>query len=681
VKGSSRWLACALAACATVCAFGSSAPTALGAVTSSSISTPAGGFLIDQGQSVTVSGTTNSRTGNDSVDLNCYAGQSFRTLAGGVAVGANGSFSWSGSLSPINAEACVLRAVPSGDGAAFPPGSPAPYSGPTIGLGKQQNLDVSGGPNAGDLAYYDLFDAQLDGGFHYLSLGGCAILDSFVYDPATYKSAQLDYCNGGFWWRDGYPARSGFMTPMRSELQVDGADGYLAGQMTDMGSVFTQNAGFPSLSYGYTLDPATGNLTLDETDQVVECSPAAAAFPPTTSSCSQFVPTGVQVQVRIVQSAGGRVASVSQSFSSTDGAPHNVDLEEDNEFAHPNHDGELNFPWTGGGLQAYTVAGQAIPGPSASGPGSFFVKGSAAAPDGSEVSAQGAVSFSNPPDSAKIVGTTNNSSGFSWVDLHYARTVPASGSVALGFTYSNAFLASETASDAGAAEAAFHPSVAITAPASGAVSTRPTAVISGRAGDANRLTSLTVNGAPVGVSNGAWSTTVTLTRGLNTITAVAGNEFGNTAQAQTTLTYSPPPPPVTRPIPALSKLSQTHRTWRESSARGRPRTPVGTTIHLTLNMASRVSFSFMQPASGRRVHGRCVVQTRRNRHQRRCTRLAKRGSVAFMAKAGRNAVRFYGLLSHRRALRPGTYTMLIDATDPATGHRAATKRLSFTIVG
>ena len=131
------------------------------------------------------------------------------------------------------------------------------------------------------------------------------------------------------------------------------------------------------------------------------CAPGAAVFPPTTTSCSSFAPTGVQVRTRIEQGQAGRVASVTQYFSSTDGATHSIDLLEDNEFNHPSHDGQLGFPWTGGGLQAYTTPGQLIPGPGGGGPGSFFVKGSAAAVDGSQSSAQGAVTFSNPPAPAR----------------------------------------------------------------------------------------------------------------------------------------------------------------------------------------------------------------------------------------------------------------------------------------
>jgi hypothetical protein len=252
------------------------------------------------------------------------------------------------------------------------------------------------------------------------------------------------------------------------------------------------------------------------------------------------VPTGVQVFHRILQGHSGRVASVLQRFESTDGAPHELDLLEDNEFRHEKMDGELDFPWTGLGPSPYTSVGQELPG-APSGPGSFFVKGSATVADGSEEAAQGAVTYSNAPEGETINATTNNSNRYSWVDLHYRRTVPAGGSTSLGFTYSNAFLLSEVSGDAAAAQAAYLPSVAIGAPASGSSSAAAAATVSGTVSDANGIAALSVNGKAVPVAaNGAWSASVPLSPGPNTITATATNVFGNSAQAQISVAYVPP---------------------------------------------------------------------------------------------------------------------------------------------
>jgi hypothetical protein len=47
--------------------------------------------------------------------------------------------------------------------------------------------------------------------------------------------------------------------------------------------------------------------------------------------------------------------------------------------------------------------------------------------------------------------------------------------------------------------------------------------------------------------------------------------------------------------------------------------------------------------------------------------------------AGADRVRFYGRLSHRTRLKPGSYTVAIAAVD-RNGRRSAQKTLTFTIV-
>jgi Glucodextranase, domain B len=482
----------------------------------------------------------------------------------------------------------------------------------------------------------------------------------------TFASAQLDDCDGGFDSANGdSPAEPGVLTPTRSELQVDGIDAYLAGNAAELFSGAQDDAGYPSMAYSYpvAIDPTTGDLTLNETDQVVECSPAAAVYPPTQVSCSSFVPAGVQVSLHIAQTDSGRMTTVIQYFSSTDGAQHSVDLLEDNQFFHPNADGALNLPWTGAGMQPYATLGQAIPGPTAAGPGSFFVEGDRTAPDGSESAPQGSVTFSNPPDGVRVIsGTDNAMTDSSWFDLHYSRTVPATGSIALGFTYSTAFLAAEVASDAGAAAAVFEPSVAIAAPGVGTVTSQPQVVVSGTAGDANGLRTLMVDGQSVTIGpGGAWTATVPLSQGANTITAVATNVFGNTVQAQTTVTYTPavpaPPPtspaPPPLPAPVVARFGQSHREWRESGSAGNGNPPVGTTFSFALNRAANVRLTFTQARAGRRVNGMCETEIRQNRNRPACRRTVTTGAVSRTGHVGLNRLTFKGKLGDGRRLPPG----------------------------
>ena len=390
--------------------------------------------------------------------------------------------------------------------------------------------------------------------------------------------------------------------------------------------------------------------------------------------------------MHVAQTDAGRKATITQYFSSTDGVAHNVDLLEDNEFFHVNADGALDFPWTGAGMQPYTTLGQVIPGPTVAGPGSFFVKGDRLAPDGSESAPQGSVTFSNPPDGVDVIAGTNNASGnFSWLDLHYSRTVPATGSVALGFTYSTAFLADEVASDAGAAEAAFQPSVSIASPGAGAGTSQPQAVVAGTAADANGLSSLTVDGQAVAVGpGGAWTATVPLSQGANTITAIATNVFGNTAQAQTTVTYTPrvsyTPSVSPPPAPVVAALSQSRRQWRESGHAGKANPPVGTTFSFALNEAASVRLTFAHEADRPPGQRRCAAETRRNRNRPTCRRTVTVGAVARTGQAGLNTLPFKGRLGNGRSLAPGRYTVTVIATDAATGAPSSPERLTFTIL-
>lgn len=519
---------------------------------------PSGTYLmadkVTPSDTISVTGTSNGTEGAK-IDLRCYTGTSHTTLKAELALSAEGKFSYTGALDAISGPPCVLRAVPSATTEEeeqtthpeyFRPGGVSPFAGPTLAVGERKNSPVSGtGPNKALLERYYLFAPQLEGGFDYDSLGGCLISDSYLYDPVTFASVTLDYCNAWFWNGNG-PGEEGGPAATRSELEVDGASAYVAGNIAYLNGIKgTELPGFPSLSYNYSVDPVTGNLILEETDGIVKCAPGATVYPPTSTSCTSWASTGVEAHMRVTQGEAGRVAKATLWFSSLDGQAHRLDLLEDEEFYHPERDGELDFPWAGEGLKKYTIVGQQLPAAPAA-PASFFVKGSAAAADGSHKSGEGAVTFSSAPEGETIVAPTTSKSQYSWVELHYVRTVPAGGSVALGFTYSDAFLMSEVEGLAATAQAAYTPSVAIASPASGSTTAAATATVTGTASDVSGISSVVVDGQAVTVAaNGGWSASVPLTAGANTITATATNIFGDTASAHTTVTYAPPSSPPT----------------------------------------------------------------------------------------------------------------------------------------
>ncbi|HXD55985.1 MAG TPA: hypothetical protein VN618_14610 [Solirubrobacteraceae bacterium] len=154
--------------------------------------------------------------------------------------------------------------------------------------------------------------------------------------------------------------------------------------------------------------------------------------------------------------------------------------------------------------------------------------------------------------------------------------------------------------------------------------------------------------------------------------------------------YAYPVPPCVPPAPlgpVISDLKQSASKWRVGGAAAhlssRPiahikRPPVGTTFTFTLDRAAVVTLRFTTVVPGRRVGRRCVEQSKRNRHKKRCSRTITAGVLSFNAHAGTDKIRFYGVLSGHRRLRPGAYTMTATAT--ASGLSGAARTLHFTIV-
>jgi hypothetical protein len=106
---------------------------------------------------------------------------------------------------------------------------------------------------------------------------------------------------------------------------------------------------------------------------------------------------------------------------------------------------------------------------------------------------------------------------------------------------------------------------------------------------------------------------------------------------------------------------------------------VGTSFVLTLNTSASLRLTFTRAAAGRRVHGRCVAPTRRNRLARGCSRSVAAGALVFAnAHTGANRIAFQGWLGRRSRLRPGRYTVTIVASNAAGRSPAAL--LAFTIV-
>jgi hypothetical protein len=171
--------------------------------------------------------------------------------------------------------------------------------------------------------------------------------------------------------------------------------------------------------------------------------------------------------------------------------------------------------------------------------------------------------------------------------------------------------------------------------------------------------------------------------GSDSFTYDASSSHGTAAAATVSITVSPTPILVT---PILGALGESSKVWRAGGALARisanskrkKKPPVGTIFSFSLNVPASVTFAFTQQLAGRKVNGKCVAQTNKNRRKRVCKRTVTRGTLSFTGHAGTNKVSFQGRISRTKKLTPGTYTLVIIAT--ATGQRSQPKSLSFTIV-
>jgi DNA-binding beta-propeller fold protein YncE len=129
-----------------------------------------------------------------------------------------------------------------------------------------------------------------------------------------------------------------------------------------------------------------------------------------------------------------------------------------------------------------------------------------------------------------------------------------------------------------------------------------------------------------------------------TFDATDGTNTSAPATVEITVAAPPAPPTQTSPPPTrLTKISQSHRKWREAKHGG-------TTFSFTLSKAARVMFTF----------------TQKNHHR-------PLGTLTIAGHRGRNKLAFNGRINRHTKLEPGTYTVTIKAGP-------ATRRLTFTIL-
>jgi hypothetical protein len=348
------------------------------------------------------------------VDVRCYSGPSYGTLA---------------------------AAVPS---ATSDPLDFTKFGGPVFGSGQDSDgFRISGGANDG--LRYDLLSGtyRRRGGFEFRSSGSCGI------GATTAINAPLSAGEGlsGF----GNCAAARFTHGSgdnfgRSEIQVDGRNAYnrfgahSLDSYDDGGTIHEpwNDANFPALAWTNHVDPLTGDLTVTEVERLVHCG--SAPFP-ATAQCDpadpyRFTDTGVRFDRKVQTSRDGQRTTVTDTYSSIDGAAHSIDVEYDNEAG----DHAVDFPAHAVG----TISNES---------------GRPGAPDESFPST---LTYLTQPDRVLF-----NRAEFSLAltfFLQYRRTVPADGSVPIVHVYNYALGTREALALAAETEdAAQSPSVMIDA--------------------------------------------------------------------------------------------------------------------------------------------------------------------------------------------------------------------------
>jgi hypothetical protein len=524
------WLAATLVWVAGLAGPATAAPAPF---TSSSMTAPANGaelfYDADTGSgSVTVSGTVTPASAATNGDVVCYAPQDtpLKVLATGIPV-SGGSFSASVSLQGAASRACRLRFVPTG---STPSGTSAEaFSGPAISVSERETLSAGG-----SVYGYYILSGSLAWSYAFDSLGQCPVLNSFATDTATIGSYGLFDGNACLLQRSGVaPAQN-----TRAAAEVDGLNAYPPGAIAGLAG----QPGFTPLSYTATFDDAHDTVSITETDPLEICN-SPGGYPPNTTNCGNGLsPSGVTVTQTTTLMPGDQVTRVAQTFTSTDGNAHALDLLFSQSVIAPS-----------GGSPAFEFPGQPVfaahKAPDSfslfpSGPSSIYVISDAsAAPAVSNPI--GAITYDQAPTRADFV-----SAGGAQVAtflMHYVQTIPAHGAWTLRWAFSQAADADNLGTLVqGERDRFFIPTLTVSRPRNGTTRTSPITV-RGVATDPVGIASVTVNGiAAARSATGAFTAKLRLRAGRNTVRVIATNVAGNSVTVTRSVTYRPPPCVVPR---------------------------------------------------------------------------------------------------------------------------------------
>ncbi len=567
------WIAAIIAALAALAVAPAAAQATVTATditswTSDNSGTPPNGrYLIsydNQPTRMVVSGTAPGAASGDRVDIVCYSGASsqFKILTSSLLVKPDHTFSTptgtsAPALSAIAGRACRLRAVPH-NGAGT--GDASAFAGPALAISETALLPtISGGPNNGAPYNFYVNGVTFTGYSAWkapgtpaaANVGGCGGPYAAPIDPAFDVGNYPIDCAGSL-FGDDLGTWGG-----RSEVMIDGRNAYdpaaaqgLFARTSGLDNGSQDLPGFPespdkSLKVSVDFDPSSGQISSRLFESWISCHGADPYMPLTNVVCPSFDDTGVTLTRVITTSDGGRVITLTDTWSSTDGKSHSLDLlYDDYAGVFGNADGERGWQFPGQTGFTHYAADASVPA-SGSAPGSILLRTNVSAADGDPNEGFGAITYGQAPSGFRFAGPSE-------LEEHQLLTVPAGGTASLSYVYSIALTQSDVTGLGMAAQDRFQPAaVQIASPADGTIVPTANVTLTGTAVAGSGITSLVVGGQTVPVaSDGTWSTQVPLNQGANTITAVATDRAGATTQAQETVVYQPPaPPPTPTPPP------------------------------------------------------------------------------------------------------------------------------------
>lgn len=428
---------------------------------------------------IDVKGTTSGSPG-DLIDIACFYGTGGSVkLRSNLPVGTGGAFDTGAiPLRPIAGYACRLRAVPAG--AETTSDNDPAFTGPQVAVSEAALplSTISGGTvNPGKPYNYYVNDVTLTGWSAWKAVGtnGCGPYAAPI-DP-TFNVGNFAIDCAGSLLADDLGAWGG-----RSEVQIDNHNAYdaasaqaLVARTNGLDNGTEDLANFPTLSASVTWDPTTGLITSSSRESFVECSGPDQWKPAAIADCPSFVDAGVTLERDITTSDGGRVVTMTDTWSSTDGLSHSVDLLYDDYVGLSSSSAIRGYEFPGESTFSSHLMGDPLPGPAA-GPGSIFVHTNQGASDGNPAEAFGAITYATAPSgfhfapAAPAAPTPPPASNE--FEEHAVASIPAGGRASLSYVYSVGYSLADVQSLALAAQDGFPPAPVTSPPPS---TTPPTA--------------------------------------------------------------------------------------------------------------------------------------------------------------------------------------------------------------